>query len=483
MVHTRNYCGDSEIGWRSSTDGVNWSGYIQIVPQSSGHRNQNPNLFHNPVDDEYYLYWYSNNLGGWNIMARHASTVAGLASVSDIQVLHSDVTLAAPNMMYRDGTYFLSTETIPDVWNVVVYSSSQPTSGFTPLPGNPVLADGSACMFQTPIGDTLYAYYCKDTAGTWTLDMRTADLNAPRLQINSLDWSKWTAGGGAWDVVSTVQQNATTSYVGRGVVTANPYQILYSTNYNGSDYILEGYIQLLAGRVLGFGTRVQDPANMLYSTNLYDDLDNLDNLYVYHWFSDNHTTIVGQVALGTIDKNTWYKLTTKVYGNHIDVYFNDSSTPSISGTNPDLSSGRIALYGESGTTGLFNDIRVRKYANPEPNVTLSSPTAVTVSSFTGNARLSMAQLDWETANEVGLVGFNVYRSDTLNGAKQKRNADLIPAQYPNQMKGATYQFSDAVDQGRRYYYWLELVHTSGRELTLPVTLDTDYFVLLPIIVR
>jgi hypothetical protein len=483
MVHTRNYCGNSEIGWRSSTDGVNWSSYTQIVPQSSGHRNQNPFLYFNSNDNQYYLYWYSNNSGFFDIMARHAANVADLATASNILVLHSSGVLAAPSIMYRGGTYFLSAESTDGsgYWIVLIYSSTtSPTSGFTLLPGNPVLANGSACLFQTPIGNTLYAYYCKLTGSTWTLDMRTADLTAPRLQFHSLDWSKWTASGGSWTSVSGVtQQDGSIGYVAQGLTSAN--QILYSTNYQGTDYVLEGYGQQRSGRVWGLGARVTD-ANNLYSINLYEDLDGTNNLYVYRWLGNN-TTTWSNAALGTINLNTWYKLTVKVHGNFIDVYFNDSTTPAISRSDSTFASGRVALYGEAGFTAWFNDVRVRKYANPELSTTLGTPTAVTVSSFSGKAWLGVAQLDWETASEVGLVGFNVYRSETRDGAKQMLNTSLIPAQFPNQMKGATYQFSDAVDQGRRYYYWLELVRTDGSELIEPVILDTDYLVLLPLIVR
>jgi hypothetical protein len=77
----------------------------------------------------------------------------------------------------------------------------------------------------------------------------------------------------------------------------------------------------------------------------------------------------------------------------------------------------------------------------------------------------------------------VYRSETLAGDRQKLNPDLIPAQHPNQMLGASYQFSNAVEQGTRYYYWLELVRTDGNELAVPVVLDTDYLVRLPLMVR
>jgi hypothetical protein len=111
------------------------------------------------------------------------------------------------------------------------------------------------------------------------------------------------------------------------------------------------------------------------------------------------------------------------------------------------------------------------------------PTAVIVSTFTGYVRYTNVQLEWKTATEVGLVGFNVYRSDSIDGVKQKLNTDLLPAQYPGQMNGATYQFNNMVNQGQHYYYWLELGMIEGSEFFAPVILDTNYWVLLPAIVR
>jgi hypothetical protein len=117
------------------------------------------------------------------------------------------------------------------------------------------------------------------------------------------------------------------------------------------------------------------------------------------------------------------------------------------------------------------------------SLTSAAPTAVTVSSFSGSSHLGTVQLDWETANEIGLVGFNMYRSETLDGAKQKLNVNLIPAQYPDQMLGSSYQLIDAVGQGQRYYYWLELVRTNGIELLEPLVVDADYLVRLPLMVK
>jgi hypothetical protein len=112
-----------------------------------------------------------------------------------------------------------------------------------------------------------------------------------------------------------------------------------------------------------------------------------------------------------------------------------------------------------------------------------TPTAVVVSSFTGKAHPGTVTLDWETANEIGLVGFNVYRSDSLDGEKQMLNTDLLPATNPGQMIGAAYQFNDKVDQGQHYYYWLEVVTTDGNEWFEPVVQNTSYWTFLPAIIR
>jgi hypothetical protein len=132
----------------------------------------------------------------------------------------------------------------------------------------------------------------------------------------------------------------------------------------------------------------------------------------------------------------------------------------------------------------FYDLSGNAYTTtPVMSFSVGTPTAVTVSSFTGSSHLSSVQLDWETASEIGLVGFNLYRADTLDGAKHKLNAVLIPALNPDTLLGASYQFSDVVGQGRRYYYWLELVKHQGTELLEPVAVDTDYLIRLPLMIR
>ena len=88
------------------------------------------------------------------------------------------------------------------------------------------------------------------------------------------------------------------------------------------------------------------------------------------------------------------------------------------------------------------------------------PTAVTISNFTAQAQVSVpsVSLQWDTDNEVTLLGFNIYRAATVMGLRQKLNINLIPAQHPGQMVSGQYSYEDQdVIQGDTYYYWIEAV--------------------------
>ncbi len=99
---------------------------------------------------------------------------------------------------------------------------------------------------------------------------------------------------------------------------------------------------------------------------------------------------------------------------------------------------------------------------------IGAPTAVTLSTFSGEAYQNTVRLDWVTANELDLLGFNIYRSKSVAGVKQKRNTSPIEAKMSGRIQGAAYQFFDDVEPGKRYYYWLQLVQESGHELIGPI---------------
>ncbi len=119
----------------------------------------------------------------------------------------------------------------------------------------------------------------------------------------------------------------------------------------------------------------------------------------------------------------------------------------------------------------------------DPATKLKIPPAAILVSFTGNVLPDAIQLNWETSNELWLLGFNLYRSETQNGERHKVNSDLILAKIPGQMEGATYDYYDGVDPGKNYFYWLELVQVYGRDLVGPITFISSYSIKIPLVTR
>ena len=392
MTYTQNYCdSNDQIELATSTDGINWTDVETLVPAGYGGysgniRNQNSDLFLNPNDGKFYLYWYSgNDADTYHIMVRSASSPSGLSDgSSDITIASSTNTLAAPNAFYYNGTYYLSTETLNNgtcsdsskcQWNVNVFSSASPTGGFTPLPGNPVVGNDTACMFQHQFGTTLHSYFCKRQDPTnidsWVIQHASADLTAPRITYGTPDPTKWTASGGSWISVSDTQQDGSTGMVAQGTTTA--VQILSSTSYTGGDYVVQAYGKQMSGDVWGLGARVRN-SGTFYSTNLYDSYYPDDNLFLYGWLgSTQSASQLGSANVGQVNPNQWYQLMTKIHGSEIDVY--KDGVLQIQGSDSSITSGGVALYGEAGSAAEFNDLLVRQYASTEPVATLGTTTA------------------------------------------------------------------------------------------------------------
>lgn len=206
LVYDRDHCGDSHVVLRSSADPLNFAEpYQTLVAPEKGVRNQNPHLFWNPNDNRYYLYWYrgGEQLGRWQIKARQAETPAGLAnSASERVLLDVPYTLAAPNMLYHAGVYYLSTEVNENAWKTKIYAGASPLGPFTELPGDIVLSNNEACWFQHVFDGVLHGFYCKDTRGDgqgWVLQHRVGDLSKRQI-TGALDPTFWTVISGEWRI-------------------------------------------------------------------------------------------------------------------------------------------------------------------------------------------------------------------------------------------------------------------------------------------
>ena len=416
--------GDSSIELATSTDGINFASIKTIVLAQSGFSNQNPNLFYNPNDLKYYIYWFQSDNGtpkSYTIRARNSDIIGTLDNTSsEVQVLQSYSTLAAPNMLLNSSTYFLSTEVLDgsELWNVQVYSSSTATAGFTLLPGNPVLDKGSSCMFQYVFGSNLHEYNCKLTGSTWTLEHRTASLAGGRLTIpeKAFDAGKWSATGGAWGIINDTQQDNIVGGVMQGFIGTNDVRqaLLSIYSSSGSDYVLEAYGKQRVGRVWGLGVRATDQNN-LDTINLYNDLDQdvvNGNLFAYNWTGGVSSTLLS-AATGTVDANKWYKLKIMSHGNFIDVYKDDVLKLSTSDTA--ALGGKIALFGEKETVAEFNDVLVRQYADTEPSATpVYDVTAPIVQTFTAPATSTTKNIVISAMTATDAVGVSGYLITTTS---------------------------------------------------------------------
>jgi hypothetical protein len=244
--------------------------------------------------------------------------------------------------------------------------------GFTLIPfwiesWNPITKTASFWVKVPAIpsgGGTLYMYYGNPTASSASSGAATFeffdDFSGP-----TLDGSRWRATGGSWGIVTDTQPDGSVGGVLQGSIGSDIRDVLLSS-YQGSDYVLEAYGRLLGGRVWGLGVRAADQNN-LYSSNLYEDLDSTYNLYEYDWVSGSAATL-DRVMVGTINANTWYKLSVKVHGNSIEVY--KDNVLMLQTTASQYAAGVAALYGERNTVAEFNNVLVRKYTGIEPSATV-----------------------------------------------------------------------------------------------------------------
>jgi hypothetical protein len=74
---------------------------------------------------------------------------------------------------------------------------------------------------------------------------------------------------------------------------------------------------------------------------------------------------------------------------------------------------------------------------------------------------SVVIVEWTTESEVDTAGFNIYRSESVEGPYIRINPELIPSS-PDPILGGKYVYTDTnVVAGHTYYYKLEDVELGG----------------------
>jgi hypothetical protein len=192
---TRDYdTPSSRIVLASSDDGIHLKELKNLVPPVNQERNQNPNLFRDPVSGRFFLTWSRGNDNDYfDIVSRNASSVQDLDRAPDKLLMHSVETVAAPTLMYLpkagpggQGIYYLATEIYPQRyadkdkgdWQVKVFHADRADGDFQPVAGNPVETGERACLFQHIFDGTFYGYQCRldHTTEKWTMEVVTAPL-------------------------------------------------------------------------------------------------------------------------------------------------------------------------------------------------------------------------------------------------------------------------------------------------------------------
>ncbi len=99
----------------------------------------------------------------------------------------------------------------------------------------------------------------------------------------------------------------------------------------------------------------------------------------------------------------------------------------------------------------------------------TGPLASPLGSFEAMPQGEDILVAWLTLFETDLLGFNLYRSTDTQAPDQQLNGSVIPVQHPGSSTGASYTWLDEeVEQGKPYYYWLELLTPSGSEWAGPI---------------
>ena len=190
---TRDYdTRSSHIVLATSRDGINLKEGKILVAGVPNQRNQNPNLFRDPVSGRFFLTFYrGNDNDHFEIVSRSAVAVADLDKAPEKTLIRSSETVAAPTLLYlkskgaKAGIYYMATEIYPHrytnnpegEWQVKVFAANAPDGDFEPVTGNPAMRGQRACLFQHIFNDRFYGYDCHlETNDKWVLEEVEAPL-------------------------------------------------------------------------------------------------------------------------------------------------------------------------------------------------------------------------------------------------------------------------------------------------------------------
>lgn len=158
---------DSRIVMLNSRNGIDFTEKTVVVPYAKGEQNQNPFIYLNENDSNFYLFYYNGTERAamnkkWNVFVKKSKNILNLKNQPSLEVLSSNKTLAAPSVAYYNNTYYLLVEefdNVSDKWVTTAFQSDKIDSDYYRVSNNPLLFDNDACAFQYVFNNKLYVTY------------------------------------------------------------------------------------------------------------------------------------------------------------------------------------------------------------------------------------------------------------------------------------------------------------------------------------
>ncbi len=122
---------------------------------------------------------------------------------------------------------------------------------------------------------------------------------------------------------------------------------------------------------------------------------------------------------------------------------------------------------------------------PPAIITLvDEPTSLLVTSFTVVAQSRSNLLEWQTANEINVVGFNIFRSESPDNPAQQVNATMVEALSPGTNSSNSYTYDDvSISSGITYYYWLQIITNANQFMEGPLEVQSFSHIFIPLVRR
>lgn len=160
---------DSRIVMQTSKNGTDFNNKIVVVPFEKGKQNQNPFIYFNKNDNNFYLFYYNGTERAktnkkWNIAVKKSNDIFKLKDSKPKFIISLSKTIAAPSIAFYKNTYYLLVEEfdtgkLSGKWVTNAFYSEKIDGNYKRVKNNPILSNNDACAFQYVIDNKLYVSY------------------------------------------------------------------------------------------------------------------------------------------------------------------------------------------------------------------------------------------------------------------------------------------------------------------------------------